>query len=304
MRAHRMRLGILTTSPTNYSARRLLDAAMTRGHEVAVVDTTRCYMNITASHPEVMLYGEPLRFDGIIPRVSANVTFYGTAVVRQFEMMGVYSAISSLSISRSRDKLRALQILSREGIPMPVTGFARSPFDIDGVIQAVGGAPLIVKLLEGSQGVGVVLAETQKAAESVIAAFQQLNANILVQAFIEEAAGEDIRAFVIGDQVVAAMRRRAAEGNFRANLHQGGTATAVELRPRERRLALAAAKALGLRIAGVDMLPTKNGPLVIEVNSSPGLEGIEGCSGADIAGAIIAFVEDGVTLNRKKRVEA
>ena len=286
-----MRIGILSGNARLYSTKRLRDAAKERGHQVRIVDYTRCYMNITSHRPQVLLAGAPLEFDALIPRIGASQTFYGTAVVRQFEMMGTYPLNSSQAISRSRDKLRALQLLAREGIGLPVTGFARSTKDTEGLIKLVGGAPLIMKLLEGTQGVGVVLAETDKAAESVIAAFSQLDANILVQEFIKEAGGADIRAFVIGDKVVASMKRQGPKGEFRSNLHRGGTASAVKLTPEERSTAVRSAKKLGLRVAGVDMLRSNHGPVVMEVNSSPGLEGIEQSSGKDVAGAIIQYLE-------------
>jgi ribosomal protein S6--L-glutamate ligase len=281
-----------------YSTRRLREAAEARGHEVTVVDYSRCYMNITSYKPQVLFRGQPLHFDAIIPRVGASMTFYGTAVVRQFEMMGVFSANESQAITRSRDKLRSLQLLARAGIGLPVTGFARSTKDIDGLIETVGGAPLVVKLLEGTQGVGVVLAETKKAAESVIAAFRQLDANIMVQEFIKEAGGSDLRAFVVDGKVVAAMKRQGPEGDFRSNLHRGGTASAIKLSPEERSTAVRSAKKLGLRIAGVDLLRSNHGPLVMEVNSSPGLEGIEAASGVDVAGKIVAFLEENAKPGR------
>jgi len=239
----------------------------------------------------VLLAAESLEFDAIIPRIGASLTFYGTAVVRQFEMKDVFPLNTSQAISRSRDKLRSMQLLAREGIGLPVTGFARSVKDIEPLLEIVGRAPLIIKLLEGTQGVGVVLAETDKAAESVIAAFQQLDANILVQEYIKEAKGADVRAFVVGDKVVAAMKRQGPEGDFRSNLHRGGTASRVKLTPEERSTAVRSAKIMGLRVAGVDMLRSNHGPVVMEVNSSPGLEGIEAASGMDVAGAIIEYIE-------------
>ena len=286
-----MRIGILSRKGSLYSTRRLAAAAEERGHEVRVVDYLRCYMNITARKPAVLLEGEKLLFDAVIPRIGASVTFYGTAVVRQFEMMGVFSANESQAIARSRDKLRALQLLSRVGVGLPVTGFARDTRDTRGLIEAVGGAPLIIKLLEGTQGKGIVLAETDQVAETVIDSFRQLRANILVQEFIREAEGCDLRAFVVGNRVVGAMMRRAKEGEFRANLHRGGTAEALKLEPEERRMALRAAKALGLGVAGVDLLRSNHGPVVLEVNSSPGLEGIEKATGKDLAGEIIRYLE-------------
>jgi ribosomal protein S6--L-glutamate ligase len=286
-----MKIGILSRDTSLYSTGRLKEAGETRGHDVRVVDYLRCYMNITSHKPAVILRGEPLDFDAIIPRIGASHTFYGTAVVRQFEMMGVFSANESQAISRARDKLRSLQLLSREGIGLPVTSFAHSTKDIEGLVDIVGGAPLVVKLLEGTQGIGVVLAETRKAAESVIAAFRQLDANILVQEFIKEAEGCDIRAFVVGGKIIASMMRRAAAGEFRSNLHRGGTAERIRLTPEERSTAVRAAKAMGLNVAGVDMLRSNHGPVVMEVNSSPGLQGIEQATTIDVAGAIIEFLE-------------
>ncbi len=298
-----MKLGILSRKASLYSTSRLVDAAKERGHDVRVVDYLRCVMNIASHRPRVMYQDDQLDCDVVIPRIGASNTFYGTAVVRQFEMMDVLTANSSVSISRSRDKLRSLQILSREGIGMPVTGFAHSPKDIQGIIDLVGGAPLVVKLLEGTQGVGVVLAETGKAAESVISAFRNLDANILVQEFIKEAGGEDIRAFVLGDKVVASMLRQGPPGEFRSNLHRGGKATKVKLTPEERSCAKRAAKALGLRVAGVDMLRSNHGPLIMEVNSSPGLEGIEQSTGVDVASQIIIHLEKRHAEKRKRDAE-
>ena len=295
-----MKIGILSRDATLYSTRRLREAAEQRGHEVSVVDYTRCYMNITSHRPQVLANHKALRFDAVIPRIGATHTFYGTAVVRQFEMTGVFSANESQAIARSRDKLRALQLLAAEGIGLPVTGFARSTKDIGGLIEMVNGAPLIVKLLEGTQGVGVVLAETHKAAESVISAFRQLDANILVQEFIKEAGGADIRAFIVDGKVVAAMKRQGSEGEFRSNLHRGGTASLIKLSPEERSTAVRSAKILGLRVAGVDMLRANHGPVVMEVNSSPGLEGIEGATGKDVAGKIIEFVEKNAKTGRSR----
>lgn len=296
-----MKLGILSRRPSLYSTRRLHEAAAARGHDVRIVDYSRCYMNITSHKPEVLLGGQALHFDAVIPRIGASLTFYGTAVVRQFEMMGVLSANESQAISRSRDKLRSLQILAREGIGLPVTSFARSTKDIDGLIDIVGGSPLVVKLLEGTQGVGVVLAETHKAAESVIAAFRQLDANILVQEFIKEAGGSDLRAIVVDGKVVASMRRQGPEGEFRSNLHRGGHATKVKLTPEERSTAVRSAKSLGLKVAGVDMLRSNHGPLVMEVNSSPGLEGIEGATQVDVASAIIEYLEKSLDNGKARR---
>ena len=286
-----MRIAVLSRQASLYSTRRLVEAGRKRGHEVRVVDYLRCYMDITSRKPAIIYQGETLSFDAIIPRIGATYTFYGTAVVRQFEIMGVYTPATADAISRARDKLRSLQILAQRGIGMPVTSFAHSTKDIDGLIDVVGGAPLVVKLLEGTQGVGVVLAETHKAAESVIAAFRQLDANILVQEFVEEAKGADIRVLVVGGKVVAAMERRAGVGEFRANLHRGAKASPRTLDERETEIALAATRAMGLEVAGVDMLESARGPVVIEVNASPGLEGIEVSSGVDVAESIIELIE-------------
>ncbi|NNE08113.1 MAG: 30S ribosomal protein S6--L-glutamate ligase [Gemmatimonadetes bacterium] len=295
-----MKIGILSRKADLYSTRRLREASEARGHDTRIVDYIRCYMNITSRKPRVLYASHSLTFDAIIPRIGASMTFYGTAVVRQFEMMGEYSVNSSIGIARSRDKLRALQLLARAGVHLPVTGFARSTKDIDGVIATVGGAPLVIKLLEGTQGTGVVLAETNKAAESVIGAFRQLDANILVQQFIAEAGGADVRAFVVGDRVVAAMLRQGPEGEFRSNLHRGGSAQAVKLSPDERKLAVQAAKTMALRVAGVDMLRSDEGPMVMEVNSSPGLEGIEEATGVDVAEAIIRYIEKHARPGKKR----
>jgi ribosomal protein S6--L-glutamate ligase len=287
-----MKIVILSRKPSLYSTRRLREAGEERGHDVTVIDYLRCYMNITAHKPQVIFGGQPITgVDAIIPRIGASQTFYGTAVVRQFEMMGVATANSSIAISRSRDKLRCLQLLSRRGIGLPVTGFAHATKDVTGLIHAVGGPPLVVKLLEGTQGIGVVLAETAKAAESVIEAFRGLDANILVQEFIKEAAGSDLRCFVVGDRVVAAMKRIAPRGEFRANLHRGGRSEQVKLTPEERKIAIRAAREMQLRVAGVDLLRSRHGPVVVEVNSSPGLKGIEETSGIDVASKIIEFLE-------------
>ena len=296
-----MKIVILSRRSSLYSTRRLVEAANARGHEVRVVDTLRCYMNIASHKPEIHYRGENLGdFDAVIPRIGASITFYGTAVLRQFEMMGVYPLNESVAISRSRDKLRSLQLLSRKGIGLPVTGFAHSPDDIEDLIKMVGGAPVVIKLLEGTQGIGVVLAETQKAAESVIEAFMGLKHNILVQEFIKEAGGADIRCFVIGEKVVAAMMRQAREGEFRSNLHRGGSARLVKITPEERSTAVRAARVMGLNVAGVDILRSNHGPVVMEVNSSPGLEGIESATGKDIAGQIIEFLEKNARPNRTR----
>jgi ribosomal protein S6--L-glutamate ligase len=287
-----MKIAILSRNKRLYSTRRLVEAAKARGHDVSVVDVLRCYMNIAPHNPEIHYRGQKLQgFDAIIPRIGASVTFYGAAVVRQFEMMGTYSLNESVAITRSRDKLRAHQLLARKGIGMPVTGFAHSPDDTADLVDLVGGAPCVVKLTEGTQGRGIVLCETDKAAESVIEAFRDLDAYFLVQEFVEEARGADIRCFVIGGRVVAAMMRQAKPGEFRSNLHRGGVAAKVKITPEERSTAVRAAKIMGLNVAGVDILRSNHGPVVMEVNSSPGLEGIESVSGVDIASRIVEFVE-------------
>jgi ribosomal protein S6--L-glutamate ligase len=287
-----MKIAILSRSSNLYSTARLKQAGIARGHEITVVDYLRCYMDITARRPKVLYRGDEVRPMAIIPRIGATYTFYGTAVVRQFEMADVFTVNSSDAISRSRDKLRSMQLLSRAGVGLPTTSFAHSTQDIDGLLEVVGGTPIVVKLLEGTQGLGVVLAETRKAAESVIGAFRQMDANILVQQYVKEAAGSDIRAFIVGGKVVAAMRRTGAPGDFRSNLHRGGSAEAVKLSAKERATAVRAAKTMGLNVAGVDMLQSEEGPMVLEVNSSPGLEGIEAASGVDIADIIIEYIED------------
>lgn len=287
-----MKIAILSRKASLYSTSRLVQAAKKRGHQVEVIDYLRCFMTITAHKPQVIYRGRSLsEFDAVIPRIGASHTFYGCAVVRQFEMMSTFTLNRSQAISRSRDKLRSLQIMAKHGIGMPVTGCAHSTRDVQGLINSVGGAPLVVKLLEGTQGIGVVLAENKNAAESVIEAFRGLKANIIVQEFIREAKGQDLRAFVIGNKVFASMMRSAPKGEFRSNLHRGGKATKEILTPEERQTALKAAKAMGLSVAGVDILRSKSGPVVMEVNSSPGLEGIEKSTEKDVAGAIIAFIE-------------
>jgi ribosomal protein S6--L-glutamate ligase len=297
-----MKIAILSRDATLYSTDRLKAAAEARGHDTKVIDYLRCYLNITSRRPTVLFQGRELEgFDAVIPRIGATHTFYGTAVVRQFELMGTFSANESQAITRSRDKLRSLQLLSRSGIGLPVTAFAHSTKDIDGLLETVGGAPVIVKLLEGTQGVGVVLAETKKAAESVIAAFRQLDANILVQEYIKEAGGNDIRCLVVGNRVVAAIERRSAPGEFRSNLHRGGEAVKVKLTPEERSIAVRAARALGLNVSGVDILRSNHGPVVMEVNSSPGLEGVETSTGVDVAGKIVDYLEKVSTQPPKTR---
>ena len=287
-----MKIALLSRNKNLYSSRRLIEAAEERGHEVRVLDVLRCYMNITSHHPSIHFKGEDLTgFDAVIPRIGASVTFYGTAVLRQFEMMGVYPLNESVAISRSRDKLRAMQLLSRKGIGLPITGFANKPDDIHDLIEMVGGVPLVIKLLQGTQGIGVVLAETKNAAESVIESFLGLKASVLVQEYIKEAGGADIRCFVVGDKVVAAMKRQAGEGEFRSNIHRGGSASLIKITPEERSTAVRAAKTMGLNVCGVDILRSNHGPVVMEVNSSPGLEGIEKATGKNIAGMVIEFIE-------------
>jgi ribosomal protein S6--L-glutamate ligase len=296
-----MKIGILSQNTALYSTSRLVAAAEKRGHTVQVLDPLLCYMDITSHRPSVYFRGNKLDdFNAIIPRIGASVTFYATAVLRQFEMIGVYCLNESVAISRSRDKLRALQLLARKGIGMPVSGFAHSTKMTSELIRLVGGAPLVIKLLEGTQGKGVVLAETQQAAESVIDAFRDLDEYFLVQEFIKEADGADIRCFVVGGKVIAAMMRKAKTGDFRSNLHRGGSAVSVKLTPEERKTAQRAATAMGLNVSGVDILRSKHGPLVIEVNSSPGLEGIEKSTGKDIAEAIITYVEKNAKPHHNK----
>lgn len=299
-----MKIAILSQNSSLYSTKRLKEAGEKRGHEMKVINYLRCYMNITSHKPTVVYGGKTLEdFDAVIPRIGASKTFYGLAVVRQFEVMGVFSANESQAISRSRDKLRCVQILAREGIGLPVTGFAHATEDIDGLIETVGGAPLVIKLLEGTQGIGVVLAETPQAATSVIQAFKGLDANILVQEFIKEAGGADIRCFVVGNKVVASMKRQGPEGDFRSNLHRGGKAEKIKLTPEERSTAVRSAKAMGLRIAGVDLLRSNHGPVVMEVNSSPGLEGIEKSTSVDVADKIMEFLEKSIgNGNTKDRI--
>ena len=288
-----MKIAILSRSSGLYSTARLKQAALSRGHEVAVVDYLRCYMDITARRPRVLFRGEEVSPDAVIPRIGASYTFYGAAVVRQFEMADVFTVCSSDGISRSRDKLRSMQILSRAGVGLP--SFAHDSQDITGILDVVGGPPVVIKLLQGTQGVGVVLAETRQAAESVISAFRQLDANFLVQQYISEAEGADLRVLVVGGQVVASMRRQSPPGDFRSNLHRGGSAEAVTLSANERATAVRAANAMGLDVAGVDLIQSDDGPMVLEVNSSPGLEGIEGASNVDIAEIIVEHIENNVS---------
>lgn len=296
-----MKIAILSRNENLYSTRRLREVGQQRGHDVDVIDTLHCYMDITKSRPAVRYKGEELPYyDAVIPRIGASITFYGTAVVRQFEMMGTFCVNESVAISRSRDKLRSLQLLSRKDVGLPRTGFASKPDDIKDLIKNVGGAPLVIKLLEGTQGIGVVLADTNKNAESIIEAFMGLKANILVQEFIKEAGGADIRCFVVGDKVVAAMKRQGAEGEFRSNLHRGGSASLIRLTKEERATAASAAKVMGLNICGVDILQSNTGPVVMEVNSSPGLEGIETATDKNVASIIYEFIEAKAKPNKNK----
>jgi len=287
-----MKIALLTRNPKLYSHQRIMQTAVGRGHEIVPIDYLRCYMNITSRKPELHFMGAKLTgFDAVIPRIAASHTFYGLAVLRQFEMMGVYPLNESVAIGRSRDKLRSLQLLARDGIDLPPTAFANDPQRTEDILKMVGGAPVVIKLLEGTQGIGVVLGETHKSAKSVIEAFNGAEVNILVQQFVPEAEGRDIRAFVIGRKIVAAMERKGPEGEFRSNLHRGGSANAVTLTSAEKSVALKAAQSMGLNVAGVDMLRAKTGPVVMEVNSSPGLEGIEKASGKDVAKAMLEFLE-------------
>ena len=287
-----MKIVILSRNPKLYSTRRLVEAGEQRGHEMLVVDHLKCVLVIEKGRPHIFYKGEEVKdVDAVIPRIGSSVTFYGAAVVRQFEMMKIFTAVESQALMRSRDKLRCLQLLARAGLGMPKSAFASTAKDVDTLINQVGGAPVVVKLLEGTQGIGVILAETEKSAKSVIESFLALDANILVQEFIKEAGGADVRAFIVDGTVVGAMKRQGAEGEFRSNLHRGGKASVIQLTKQEKETAIKAAKKLGLAVAGVDMLQSARGPLVMEVNSSPGLEGIEGATKIDIAGKIIEYVE-------------
>lgn len=296
-----MKIAILSRRHDLYSTRRLVEAALARGHSADVIDTLRCYMNITSARPSIHYKGAELpHYDAVIPRIGASITFYGAALVRQLRMMGVFCVNDSIAITRSRDKLRSFQLLSRKGIGLPVTGFAHSLDEIKDLINMVGGPPLVIKFLEGTQGIGVILVETAKAARSMIEAFLGLKVNILVQEYIKEAGGADIRCFVVGDKVVAAIKRQAKSSEeFRSNLHRGGEATPIEITEEERKMAIHAARVIGLNVAGVDIVRSNRGPLIIEINASPGLEGIEKASGVDVAGEIIALIERRVKSNRK-----
>ncbi len=297
-----MKIAILSRKRDLYSTHRLVEAAKKRGHKADVIDTLRCYMNITSARPTIHYKGGELKaYDAVIPRIGSSITFYGAAVVRQLEMMSVFCVNDSVAITRARDKLRSLQLLSKKGIGLPITGFAHSIDEIQDLIKMVGGVPLVIKFLEGTQGIGVVLVETAKAARSVIEAFLGLKVNIMVQEYIKEASGADIRCFVVGDKVVAAMKRQAkSPEEFRSNLHRGGTASAVEITPEERSMAIRAAHIIGLNVAGVDIVRSNRGPLIMEVNASPGLEGIEKATGIDVAGAIIEFIEQSTEVDKNR----
>ncbi len=287
-----MKIAMLARNADLYSHRRLKEAAETRGHDFHIINTLRCYMNIASRRPEIYYNGEKLEgFNAVIPRIGASITYYGLAVLRQFEMMRVYPLNESVAIGRSRDKLRSMQLLARDGIGLPVTTFAHDPKQTEEVLELAGGAPVVIKLLEGTQGIGVVLADTNRSAKSVVEAFRGAGVNILLQEFIKEAGGTDIRAIVVGNRVIAAMKRTGAEGDFRSNLHRGGSAQVIRLSPEERATAVRAAKTMGLNVCGVDMLRANHGPVVMEVNSSPGLEGVEKATGYDVAGKIIEYIE-------------
>lgn len=296
-----LRIGVLASNPELYSNRRLMEAGEDRGHEMVFLDIKQCYMKLDAENPEIHYRGGDVvtGLDAVIPRIRPSITFYGCALTRHFDSLGVYTQNSADAITMSRDKLYSLQLLQKSGLDIPVSGFANSPMETEDLISMVGGAPLIVKLLEGTQGRGVVLAETDKAAESVINAIKSLRANLLVQEFVKEAQGKDLRCFVIDGKVVASIQRTAAPGEFRANIHQGGSAAVVKITPDERKLAIKAAKTLGLQVAGVDIIRSSRGPLLLEVNSSPGLEGIEYATGMDMAGAMIAEIEKRIAKRRK-----
>ncbi|WP_171232439.1 30S ribosomal protein S6--L-glutamate ligase [Ruegeria sp. HKCCA4812] len=296
-----MKFVMLARNPELYSHRRLKEAAEQRGHELDIVNTLRCYMNIASRRPEVYYDGKKLgRYDAVIPRIGASVTFYGLAVLRQFEIMGVFPLNESVAIGRSRDKLRSMQLMARDGIGLPVTTFAHDPKQTDEVLKLAGDAPLVVKLLEGTQGIGVVLADSNRSAKSVVEAFRGAKVNIMVQEFIKEAGGTDIRALVVGGRVIAAMQRKGAEGEFRSNLHRGGSAQPIKISPEERSVAVRAAKTMGLNVCGVDMLRANHGAVVMEVNSSPGLEGVEKATGIDVAGKIIEFLEKNAAKGNTK----
>jgi ribosomal protein S6--L-glutamate ligase len=297
-----VRIAVLASNPDLYSNQRIMEAGRERGHTMTFINIQHCYINISSEEPEIHYRGGEILapFDAVIPRIRPAITFYGCSVLRQFEMTGAFCQNGAIGIGRSRDKLRSLQMLANKGIPMPVTSFAHSPQETEELIKMVGGAPLVVKLLQGTQGVGVVLAETSKAAESLINAFKSVKADILVQEFVREADGRDIRCFVVDDKVVASMQRIAPKGEFRANIHLGGTAVEVKITAEERKIAIQAAKIMGLKVAGVDIIRSDSGPKVLEINSSPGLEGIESVSGMDIAGLMIESIEKSVVKKRLK----
>ncbi|MDA0197100.1 MAG: 30S ribosomal protein S6--L-glutamate ligase [Bacteroidetes bacterium] len=297
-----MKIAVLSRNPKLYSTRRLVEAIKERGHEASVIDHLKCDIIMDDTGPSIFHKGQKLTdIDAVIPRIGALVTFYGTAVVRQFEMMNVFSAVESQAITRSRDKLRSLQILSRSGVGMPKTAFTNYSKEENNILKHIGQAPVVIKLLEGTQGLGVVLAETNKAAKSVVQAFDSVKTRVILQEFIEEAGGADIRAFIVNGEIVGAMKRQGKEGEFRSNLHRGGQANVIKLSRAEKTSALSAAKSMGLAIAGVDMLQSKKGPLVLEVNSSPGLEGIEFATGVDITGKIVEYIERSVAKKRKPK---
>jgi ribosomal protein S6--L-glutamate ligase len=296
-----MKIAILSRNHRLYSTKRLAEAARARQHQADVIDTTRCYMNITTTQPTIHYKGSELpHYDAVIPRIGASVTFYGMAVIRQLETMGVFCMNDSAAITRARDKLRSLQLLSKKGIGLPITGFAHSLDEVQDLIKMVGGPPLVIKFLEGTQGIGVILVETSKAARSVLEAFLGLKVNILVQEYIKEASGADLRCFVVGGQVVAAMKRQANSEEFRSNLHRGGTAATIDITTEEKAMAIHAARIIGLNVAGVDIVRSGRGPLIMEVNASPGLEGIEKTTGIDVADEIIKFIESKVNNSQEK----
>ena len=287
-----MKIALMCQNAKLYSHQRLIEAAEERGHTIDVIRTLNCYMNIASRRPEIYFNGESLTgYDAVIPRIGASVTIYGLAVLRQFEMMGVFPLNESVAIGRSRDKLRSMQLLARDGVGLPVTAFAHDARQAGEVVKLAGGAPVVIKLLEGTQGIGVVLADTERSAKSVIEAFRGANVNILAQEFIKESAGTDIRAIVVGGKVVAAMKRTGEAGEFRSNLHRGGSAKLIKISPEERSTAIRAAKSMGLAVCGIDMLRANHGAVVMEVNSSPGLEGVEKATGLDVAGMIIQHLE-------------
>ena len=296
-----MKLALLCRNPRLYSHKRLVEAAQIRGHEIDVIDHLSCLIDVASGKPQIAYKGKDLPlYDAVIPRIGASVTFYGTAVLRQFEVTGAYPVNESVAITRSRDKLRSLQLLSKRGIGLPRTIFAHKTSNPREIVERLGGAPVVIKLIEGTQGIGVMLSDTDRAAESIIEAFGGVGSNILVQEFIKEAGGEDVRCLVVGDKVIAAMLRKGAEGEFRSNLHRGGSAKSIKITPKERETAVRSAKAMGLNVCGVDLLRSSRGPVVMEVNSSPGLEGIENATGIDVAGKIIEFIEKNAKIGKTK----